>query len=61
MSDLIVGAGLVLVFEGLMWALAPQMARRLLDMATQMPQSTLRASGWTAVAAGLFLVWLVRG
>jgi hypothetical protein len=61
MSDLIVGAGLVLVFEGLMWALAPQMARRLLDMATRMPQSTLRASGWTAVAAGLFLVWLVRG
>lgn len=61
MSDLIVGAGLVLVFEGLMWALAPQTARRLLDMATQMPQSTLRASGWTAVAAGLFLVWLVRG
>ncbi|MGE5267973.1 MAG: DUF2065 domain-containing protein [Deltaproteobacteria bacterium] len=61
MSDLIVGAGLVLVFEGLMWALAPQMARHLLDMANQMPQSTLRASGWTAVAGGLLLVWLVRG
>jgi hypothetical protein len=61
MSDLIVGAGLVLVFEGLMWALAPQMARRLLDMANQLPESTLRSSGWTAVAVGLLLVWLVRG
>jgi uncharacterized protein YjeT (DUF2065 family) len=44
-----------------MWALAPQMARHLLDMANQMPPSTLRASGWTAVVAGLILVWLVRG
>lgn len=61
MSDLIVGAGLVLVFEGLMWALAPQMARRLLDMANQLPESTLRWSGWTAVVVGLLLVWLVRG
>jgi uncharacterized protein YjeT (DUF2065 family) len=61
MSDLIVGAGLVLVFEGLMWALAPQMALRLLQKANELPASTLRASGWLAVASGLFLVWLVRG
>ena len=61
MSDLIVGAGLVLVFEGLLWALAPQMAQRLLEMAAETPPATLRASGWAAVAVGVFLVWLVRG
>ena len=61
MSDLIVGAGLVLVFEGLMWALAPHMARRLLDMASQTPLKMLRATGWAAVGFGLLLVWLVRG
>ncbi len=61
MSDLIVGVGLVLVLEGLLWALAPDMARRLLEMATQTPPATLRASGWVAVAAGVVLVWLVRG
>lgn len=61
MSDLIVGAGLVLVFEGLMWALAPDMARRLLEIASETPAATLRTSGWVAVAAGLILVWLVRG
>jgi uncharacterized protein YjeT (DUF2065 family) len=61
MSDLIVGAGLVLVFEGLLWALAPQMAQRLLEMAAEVPPATLRASGWIAAATGLFLVWLVRG
>jgi uncharacterized protein YjeT (DUF2065 family) len=61
MSDLIVGAGLVLVFEGLMWALAPQLARRLLEMANETPPDTLRASGWAAVVAGLLLIWLIRG
>jgi uncharacterized protein YjeT (DUF2065 family) len=61
MSDLIVGAGLVLVFEGLMWALAPQLARRLLEKANETPPDTLRASGWAAVVAGLLLIWLIRG
>ncbi len=61
MSDLIVGAGLVLVFEGLMWALAPDMARRLLEAASETPPATLRAAGWVAVVAGLILVWFVRG
>jgi uncharacterized protein len=61
MSDLIVGVGLVLVFEGLLWALAPDLARRLLEMANQTPPAALRTSGWVAVAAGVVLVWLVRG
>jgi uncharacterized protein YjeT (DUF2065 family) len=61
MSDLVVGLGLVLVLEGLLWALAPSMARRLLEMANETPPSTLRATGWAAVAAGAFLVWLIRG
>lgn len=61
MSDLIVGIGLVLVLEGLMWALAPNMAKRLLEAANGTPTATLKASGWAAVAAGLALVWLIRG
>ncbi len=61
MSDLIVGFGLVLVMEGLLWALAPGMARRLLEIASETTPATLRNSGWIAVAAGLALVWLVRG
>jgi len=61
MNDLIVGFGLVLVIEGLLWALAPDLARRLLEMASQTPPASLRVSGWIAVAVGAFLVWLVRG
>jgi uncharacterized protein YjeT (DUF2065 family) len=61
MSDLIVGFGLVLVMEGMLWAVAPDMARRLLETASETAPATLRASGWIAMATGLALVWLVRG
>jgi hypothetical protein len=61
MSDLVVGFGLVLVIEGLLWALAPQLAIRFLEAASAAPESTLRIAGWTAVGAGACLVWLIRG
>jgi uncharacterized protein YjeT (DUF2065 family) len=61
MSDLIVGAGLVLVCEGLLWALAPHMAIKLLEAAATTPEKTLRTTGWVAVGLGALIVWLVRG
>jgi uncharacterized protein YjeT (DUF2065 family) len=61
MSDLVVGIGLVLVIEGLLWALAPGFGRRMLDIAAQMPESSLRTTGAGAVALGVLIVWLVRG
>ena len=61
MSDLAVGLGLVLVIEGLIWALAPALGLKMLETAAAMPQQSLRVGGITAVAAGLLIVWLVRG
>ncbi len=61
MNDLIVGFGLVFVIEGLLWALAPQLGTRMLEAAATTPTSTLRSYGWAAVAAGLVVVWLIRG
>ena len=61
MSDLLVAVGLVMVIEGLLWAVAPQVGLRLLTAAQQMPDQALRAAGAAAVAAGVILVWLVRG
>jgi uncharacterized protein YjeT (DUF2065 family) len=61
MSDLLVGVGLVLVIEGVLWAAAPGMAMSLLRTAAETPEQTLRAAGAFAVAAGVLLVWLVRG
>lgn len=61
MNDLLVGLGLVLVIEGLLWALVPQLGMRMLEIAAGTPQSQLRVAGWIAVLAGLVVVWLVRG
>ena len=61
MSDLIVGLGLVLVIEGLLWALVPNLAARLLEAASTVPQNSLRIAGWSSVLLGLGLVWLIRG
>ena len=61
MNDLIVGFGLVLVIEGLLWALVPHLAMHILEGASATPESTLRIAGWTAVGLGVGLVWLIRG
>ncbi|MDX2288019.1 MAG: DUF2065 family protein [Hyphomicrobiaceae bacterium] len=61
MTDLAVAVGLVLVLEGLLWAVAPHLALRMLAAAAQMPEGQLRVSGWIAIAVGMFIVWLIRG
>ena len=61
MIDLLVALGLVLVLEGLMWALAPQMGLRFLLAASQMPEQQLRIAGGVAAIAGFAIVWLIRG
>jgi uncharacterized protein YjeT (DUF2065 family) len=61
MTDLTVAIGLVLVIEGLLWALAPRVGRKLLDATADMPESSLRMAGAVAVAVGVLIVWMVRG
>lgn len=61
MSDLVVGIGLVLVIEGLIWALAPATGVRMLAVAASTPQQALRLAGLASVAVGVALVWLIRG
>jgi uncharacterized protein YjeT (DUF2065 family) len=60
MSDFLVGVGLVLVIEGLLWALAPGLAARLLQLAASTPEQQLRTGGAIAMAFGVFVVWLAR-
>ncbi len=61
MNDLIVGFGLVLVFEGLLWAAFPNFATKLLKAAVETPQDSLRTAGAIAIAIGAGIVWMVRG
>lgn len=60
MDDFVAALGLVLVIEGLLWALAPRFGLRILAVAAETPELTLRTSGAVAVAAGVLIVWLVR-
>jgi len=61
MTDLIVGIGLVFVIEGLLWALFPHLATRMLEAAAQTPENALRFGGFIAVVLGVVIVWFVRG
>ncbi|MEQ1578554.1 MAG: DUF2065 domain-containing protein [Hyphomicrobium sp.] len=61
MTDLAVAFGLVLVIEGLLWALTPHTALKMLEMAAETPPEQLKKLGTAAVAAGVAIVWLARG
>ncbi|HEV2335653.1 MAG TPA: DUF2065 domain-containing protein [Stellaceae bacterium] len=60
MRDLGTGLALVLVIEGVLYALFPEGMKHLAQRATVVPPQLLRASGLLAAAVGLVLVWLLR-
>ena len=52
---------LVLVIEGLAYALFPSALKRMMSAATQVPDDALRVGGLVACAAGVVAIWLIRG
>lgn len=61
MSDLVAGLGIAMALEGLLWALAPDTARRVVQDLSGLKNSQLQPAALVAVAAGVALVWLARG
>jgi len=61
MSALVAGLGVALVLEGLLWALAPDLARRIVAQIAGLANSRIQMAAVVAVAFGVLLVWLVRG
>lgn len=61
MSVFIVAIGLVLVLEGLVFALAPGRIEDLLQMFSEISLEKRRSFGLIAIAIGVGLVWLGRG
>lgn len=61
MADLLAALGLVLVIEGLIYGLAPGLARRLAESVRETADDRLRLGGIAAVAIGVLVVWLARG
>ncbi|SNY94335.1 hypothetical protein SAMN04515647_4655 [Cohaesibacter sp. ES.047] len=61
MSDFIAAFGLVLVIEGLLYAVAPDSMKHMMQQVMEMPGNALRIGGVVAMIAGVFVVWLARG
>lgn len=57
MSTLILALGLVMIVEGLAYALAPSLVERMLEMLRSLPETAVRQVGWLVVVTGVILVW----
>lgn len=56
----VLAIGLVLVVEGLAFALAPSRMEDLVALIARIPPETRRVIGLTMLAGGVALVWLAR-
>lgn len=61
MHDLVTAVGLVMVIEGVLYALYPDGMKRMAVTVAQIPAAVLRRTGLLASLAGFFIVWLVKG
>lgn len=61
MDEFWIAVGLFLVFEGLIYALAPSYLKKLAQMLPQIPDQSLRNFGLTAIVIGVGIVWLIKG
>lgn len=60
MRDLWTALALVLVIEGILYALLPETMKRIAARAVAIPSQVLRIAGLLCAAIGVALVWLVR-
>ena len=59
-ADFLIGIGILLVIEGLMFAASPTWIRRAMKSALVTPDHILRVAGIGSAVAGLILIWFVR-
>ncbi len=52
--------GLVLIIEGLVYALAPSLVEDLLEALRALPENQRRTMGLVAMALGVVLVWMAK-
>lgn len=59
-ESLVTALGLVLVFEGLTYALVPGRMKTMMASLQNLPEEQLRIMGTIALAVGVFVIWLSR-
>jgi len=60
MTDLLTALGLVLVVEGLLFAVFPTLTKRSMQTASEMPAEQLRSAGIIAAVIGVVVVYAIR-
>ena len=57
MGFILLALGLVLIVEGLVYALAPSLLERMLETLRSLPEGVVRQIGLLCVVSGLALLW----
>ena len=58
MSVVLLALGLVMIIEGLAYALAPSLIERMLEALRSLPEQAVRQLGLLIAVSGLILIWL---
>jgi uncharacterized protein YjeT (DUF2065 family) len=58
--DFLIGIGILLVLEGILFAASPAFMRKAMKSALATPDHILRAVGIGSAVAGLILIWFIR-
>jgi uncharacterized protein len=61
MTDFLVAIGLILAFEGLVFAAFPAVTKRAMNQVLETPDNVLRVVGIAAAVIGVVVIWLIRG
>jgi uncharacterized protein len=60
MDSLWLALGLVLVIEGLTYALVPRHMQNMMRMLQEQPPEQLRVMGTVVLAVGVFVIWIAQ-
>ena len=58
-ETILIGIAMVLIIEGLAYALAPSLIERMLEAMRLMPMDMRRLIGVSAIAAGVAMLWIL--
>lgn len=59
--ELATALALILVIEGVLYSLFPNIMKRMLEQVATVPPQSLRAGGLFFAVLGVLIVWLLRG
>lgn len=60
MTEFLVGLGLLLAVEGLIFAIAPSAAKEAMRSAAEAPADRLRLIGIVSAVAGIVVIWAAK-